>query len=334
MKQVIAILVLLFVCAAFGSQRVFRDGKIMNLDDVPAINPKLVNYINNKKTSWEAHNHKLWVGWSLKDVQKLLGAHMYTWTDDDARISHPESVVRALPPSFDSRAKWPKCTSIGTILNQAKCGSCWAFGAVESITDRFCIESNATMTAPLSEEDLVACDYGQDGCDGGDPLSAWQWVEQVGLVTASCDPYTVPTCPPEDQPCLKFVPTPACVQKCVNSEQWTQTKHYVKSAYYVSSQPEQIAAEIVQNGPVEAAFSVYEDFIHYKSGVYQHKTGGYLGGHAIKIIGYGVENTLPYWLVANSWTTTWGDKGFFKILKGQDECGIESGVVGGAPKIN
>lgn len=53
------------------------------------------------------------------------------------------------------------------------------------------------------------------------------------------------------------------------------------------------------------------------------------GGHAIKIIGWGVENDTPYWLVANSWNTSWGEKGFFKILRGANECGIENNTAFG-----
>jgi len=45
------------------------------------------------------------------------------------------------------------------------------------------------------------------------------------------------------------------------------------------------------------------------TGVYQHVTGGELGGHAVKMLGWGVENGTPYWLVANSWNTDWGDNG-------------------------
>lgn len=44
-------------------------------------------------------------------------------------------------------------------------------------------------------------------------------------------------------------------------------------------------------------------------GVYQHVTGEMLGGHAIKILGWGEENGTPYWLAANSWNNDWGDKG-------------------------
>ena len=70
------------------------------------------------------------------------------------------------------------------------------------------------------------------------------------------------------------------------------------------------------NGPVETVFAVYEDFLTYKSGVYEHKLGKKIGLHAVKIVGWGVENNIPYWHVANSWNEGWGDKGFFKILRG------------------
>jgi cathepsin B len=70
-------------------------------------------------------------------------------------------------------------------------------------------------------------------------------------------------------------------------------------------------------GSVEGSFTVYEDFLTYKSGVYQWSgKGKQLGGHAIKILGWGVENGTPYWLCANSWNESWGDNGYFKILRG------------------
>ncbi|CAF4862023.1 unnamed protein product, partial [Rotaria socialis] len=61
----------------------------------------------------------------------------------------------------------------------------------------------------------------------------------------------------------------------------------------------QIKTEIFTNGPVEAAFTVYADFLTYKTGVYKHTTGSVLGGHAVKILGWGLDGTTPYWLVAN-----------------------------------
>jgi cathepsin B len=86
----------------------------------------------------------------------------------------------------------------------------------------------------------------------------------------------------------------------------------------VPSKVADIQTEILTNGPVEASFNVYEDFLTYKSGVYHHVTGSNLGGHSVKIIGWGVEDNMPYWTVANSWNEDWGEKGFFKIRRGTD----------------
>ena len=136
-------------------------------------------------------------------------------------------------------------------------------------------------------------------------------------------------------PCQGEGPTPKCKRTCEAgyNNTFANDKHFGKTAYSVKSDQTQIQKEIMTNGPVEGAFTVYSDFLSYKSGVYQYTTGSELGGHAIKILGWGVENNTPYWLVANSWNEDWGDKGFFKILRGNDECGIESGIVGGLPKV-
>jgi len=101
------------------------------------------------------------------------------------------------------------------------------------------------------------------------------------------------------------------------------------SAYGIGSNIDAIATEIMTNGPVEAAFDVYEDFITYRSGIYQYTTGGLLGGHAVKILGWGVDGGVKYWTVANSWNADWGDKGYFRILRGVDECGIEDEITAG-----
>lgn len=71
--------------------------------------------------------------------------------------------------------------------------------------------------------------------------------------------------------------------------------------------------------------------MYFCLGVYKHVQGEMLGGHAIRILGWGVEDDTPYWLIANSWNSDWGDNGFFKILRGEDHCGIESGVTAGLP---
>ncbi|EER04924.1 cathepsin b, putative, partial [Perkinsus marinus ATCC 50983] len=85
------------------------------------------------------------------------------------------------------------------------------------------------------------------------------------------------------------------------------------------------------DGPVSASFIVYEDFLAYRSGVYKHTSGKELGGHAVKIIGWGEETGQAYWLVVNSWNEDWGDNGLFKIALGN--CEIDDDLLGGTPKV-
>ena len=64
--------------------------------------------------------------------------------------------------------------------------------------------------------------------------------------------------------------------------------------------------------------------MNYQSGVYQRGPSAQLeGGHAVKLVGWGVEDGTDYWWIANSWGTGWGLDGFFKIARGDNECGIE-----------
>jgi cathepsin B len=69
----------------------------------------------------------------------------------------------------------------------------------------------------------------------------------------------------------------------------------------------------------------------YKSGIYKYTRGSLLGGHAVKIIGWGVENGINYWIVANSWGAGWGEAGFFKIQQG--ECSFEYKFITGDPIV-
>ncbi len=52
----------------------------------------------------------------------------------------------------------------------------------------------------------------------------------------------------------------------------------------------------------------------FLSGVYKHTTGKELGGHAIKILGWGTDNGTDYWTVANSWNVDWGNKGEMECI--------------------
>jgi len=294
----------------------------------------LINLVNTKKVGWKAGINEF-----IRDhthAKRLMGTILdepHPLPKLSAREREIHSTVTP-PSSFDSRTAWPGC--IGEVMNQAECGSCWAFGCSESLSDRFCIHSNGTINVTLSPLDLVTCDRLSQGCNGGSPGQAWSFTKVEGIVTYACYPYnaSIPTCPPQQQPCLKFVATPACKPECVNNETWAASKHYSRKVYGVPDNINDIETEIYTNGPVEAAFEVYEDFLTYKSGVYQHINGSLVGGHAVKIIGWGVDSGEDYWLVQNSWTTYWGMDGYFMILKGVDECGIESAITAGLPRTS
>jgi len=307
---------------------------ISNAEEIGSLQrlEQIVSQINHKDVGWIAHLDN---PYSLNKVMK--GSFVGRENDPNKlpfRTFSSEEAILQVPTSFDSRQMWPGC--IGPVLNQGECGSCWAFGTAETLSDRFCIHSNSTIMVSLSELDLVACDKTNMGCNGGWPSYAWEYAQDTGLVTNECIPYndSIPTCPPEQQPCLNFVNTPPCPKRCSNGDEWNNDLHYAASSYAISQNVTEVQIEMMTNGPIQATFSVYEDFLTYKSGVYQHLTGDYVGGHSVKIIGWGTMNSRDFWLVQNSWTTYWGDDGMFMILKGVDECGIESGLISGLPKFD
>lgn len=140
---------------------------------------------------------------------------------------------------------------------------------------------------------------------------------------APCAHHTTSTKYP---PCTGEDPTPKCEKKCQASYSvsYKDDKKHAKHSYSVKGATN-YAKEVSTNGPIAVAFSVYEDFLTYKSGVYKHKTGSYLGGHAVRLIGYGTDSEGgDYWIITNSWNETWGNDGVFWISRGNNECGIES----------
>jgi cathepsin B len=321
--------------------------------DQPAVLDGTIDFINSNAhpnaATWTAGVNSRWEGLSLADAKRMMGTKMEGPEVDAARLPTAVFNERAsLPTNFDARKNWDNCPIIGHIRDQASCGSCWAFGSTEALNDRLCIAHG--LKTELSAQDTASCCsgfacFGSNGCDGGIPSEAWSWFVNTGVVTGgdyddigktdTCYPYQIKPCehhvPGSRPPCTEGGSTPACDTSCPNSGYavpFNQDKHHATSAYSLGS-VEDIQQSIMTKGPVTAAFSVYEDFLSYKSGVYQHTTGQLLGGHAIKIMGWGEENGTPYWLVANSWNTDWGNQGTFKILRGSDECGIESQVCAG-----
>jgi len=310
----------------------------------------IVRFVNQQpSSSWRAGFNPRFRGTSFDYLKSLCGSF-----EDKTGPSLPRKDIQpldAIPTAFDSRTQWGSmCPSVFDIRDQSNCGSCWAFGAAEAATDRICIQSNGSLILELSSEDILACcGTCGSGCNGGYPSMAWSWIHSTGVVTGHnyqqydwCDSYKLPSCDHHTTgnytPCtdLPTYPTPSCVKSCdketTYSTSYSDDKRKFASEYSVPQDVSKIQTDIMTNGPVEASFSVYEDFETYTSGVYQHKTGSYVGGHAVKIIGWGVDGSTAYWTVANSWNADWGEQGFFRILRGVNECGIEASIVAGMLK--
>jgi len=326
------VFVILLVCAVAVLAK-------LNLE-APANDPDLIHFVNNHaNATWTAGKNRYFEGMTLGYAKKLCGALK---GGPRLPVKH-HTTQHAVPASFDARKQWGTiCPSTKEVRDQAACGSCWAFGGVEAMTDRTCIASQGSNKPHLSAQDMLACcnSCGM-GCNGGYPSAAWDYWVNEGLVTGGnyngglCYPYSLKPCDHHVNgthgPCGPIQPTPPCTSQCQNGADWLKDKHFGQSAYQLGSVAD-IQNDIQKYGPVEAAFDVFADFLTYKSGVYQHLSGGFLGGHAIKVLGWGTLSGTDYWIVANSWNEDWGDKGYFLIKRGSDECGIEDGMVAGLPK--
>lgn len=331
------------------------------ISGVEPLSLEMADAINNLDTTWKA-GHNTSPGSSVEEVKQWLGVHPAYFESPELRLPERQlddeilNIMKGLPEEFDSRKRWPDCdVTISQVRDQGSCGSCWAFGAVEAMSDRICIATQGETVIDLSAEDLVSCcgffhlPPCGFGCSGGFPDMAWLHWRLNGIVSGGlyngtgCRPYSIP-------PCAHHVngtslpecggkngetgETPECKKQCQEGygKGYTDDRYYGNAVYSLKGE-EAIKADIYLNGPVEAAYTVYSDFPSYKSGVYQAHTNETLGGHAVKVIGWGVENGVKYWLAVNSWNKYWGDNGYFKILRGVNECGIEEGVSAGLPKL-
>ena len=101
-----------------------------------------------------------------------------------------------------------------------------------------------------------------------------------------------------------------------------EDKTFGQSPYLIIGE-ENMMKEILENGPITATFITYEDFHEYRSGIYQHLEGDIRGAHVVKLIGWGEENGIKFWICANSYNPRWGESGYFRIRKGTNECLIE-----------
>ncbi|HSE24371.1 MAG TPA: C1 family peptidase [Pyrinomonadaceae bacterium] len=218
-----------------------------------------------------------------------------TQAADDVRALH--TGVAAPPPAVDWRNNGGNWTT--PVKDQQSCGSCVSFGTLATLEARLNIAcQNANLDVDLSEAHLFYCGCGNCCGSGWNFPPALDFCKNNGVGLESSFPYT-----PNDQPCKAGVPI------YVKITNWT-------SILAIADRKNILATK----GPMVAGMEVFQDFYSYTTGVYRHVSGPSLGYHCISVVGY--DDNQQCWICKNSWNTTWGDSGFFKI--GYGECSIDS----------
>ena len=228
--------------------------------------------------------------------KRLLGARSQD-LDTGAPMMDPYAALSAIPATYDWRSVGGK-NFVTPVRDQNPCGSCWVFGPVAALEAKCLITFNSPgRDLNLSEQIVLSCSGGGD-CGGGAASSASDYLKNTGTSVETCYPYTATN--------------GVCGNACPH---WQSRAYKIASWQYVSIAGSATAAmiknAIYTGGPVVAWFQVYTDFYSYSSGVYTHVTGTYEGNHFVLVTGY--DDTLGAFIVKNSWATTWGDAGYFKI---------------------
>ncbi|KAI5100940.1 cathepsin S,-like 1 isoform X2, partial [Silurus meridionalis] len=231
---------------------------------------------------------------------KLNGLRMENFSpqDDDDNFTFP--INFPLPPSVN----WTEDGFVTPVQNQGNCNSCWAFSAVGALEAQ--MKKKKGVLVPLSVQQLVDCSHlaGNRGCFGGLLTNAFHYiVNNEGISKESEYPY-------EDKEVF-----------CRRAHNYGHCKGYRVLPRYNEFELQKVVATI---GPVAVGINAnMTSFHHYKDGIYNETSCPSLPlNHAVLIVGYGKEDGRQYWLVKNSWSDNWGEGGYIRMLRNQNQCGI------------
>ncbi|XP_075944647.1 digestive cysteine proteinase 2 [Anarhichas minor] len=195
------------------------------------------------------------------------------------------------------------------VKDQGFCGSCWAFSTTGAIEGQ--IYKKTGQLVSLSEQNLVDCSrsYGTYGCNGAWMANAYDYVVNNGLQSTNAYPYTSL----DAQPC--FYDSRLAVA-------------HIKDYRFIPKGDEQALADAVATiGPITVAIDAdHSSFLFYSSGIYDEPNCNPNNlSHAVLLVGYGSEGGQDYWIIKNSWGSSWGEGGFMRMVRdGRNTCGIAS----------
>ena len=237
----------------------------------------------------------------LSDAQWSSRFHNITLDKPSNDIFEGRSLnLRSLPLSWD----WRSAGVTTPVKDQSSCGSCWGFSATETVETTWAIKSGELKV--LSPQQLVDCSKLNSGCNGGLQSRAYSYLQKTPQCLESSYPYTAKdgTC----HSCKGEVPLLSGYNSIKAGDESSMGQAVLITSLAIAIQADQ------------------KQFQMYSSGVTDFDCGKNLD-HAVTIEGYGNENGKDYWLVRNSWGTSWGDKGYIKMARGKDLCGLSQSVV-------
>jgi len=272
-----------------------------------ANNDDIITQHNNQNLSYTL-GHNQFSHLSVEEYREYvkLGLNKPENIVPDAIFEAPADAV--VPTSID----WREKGAVTGVKDQGQCGSCWSFSATGAMEGAYKI---AKGTLPsLSEQNFVDCDNrkngGSDlGCNGGLMDSAFKWAKSNGGICTEADyAYTAKSGTCHDSGCKKAAYAPTGFVDVKKNDDASMVAA-------LALRPVSIAIEAD-----ESAFQLY------KSGIFTGKCGTNLD-HGVLAVGYGAD----YYIVKNSWGTSWGDKGYIKLARGsqynngQGQCGMLAG---------
>jgi cathepsin L len=239
-----------------------------------------------------AEYRSIYLGTKVKDAAARL--------ERDASL--PTASTVGLPDSVD----WRTSGAVTPIKNQGQCGSCWSFSTTGSVEGIHKISSGNLVS--LSEQNLMDCSTaeGNAGCNGGLMDDAFTYIiKNNGIDTEASYPYTAAD--------------GTCHFSAANIGATIKSYKDIKSG----------SEDDLQTAAVQQPISVAIDASHnsfqlYSSGVYYEKDCSATQlDHGVLVIGYGTSGKDDYWLVKNSWGTSWGQEGYIWMSRNRkNNCGI------------
>lgn len=229
-------------------------------------------------------------------------------------ILTPSTKPRNLQTTGASVFSWVTNGALNTPRNQGSCGSCWSFSTVSNIESMYYIKYKKLLA--LSEQQLIDCDNAgtNKGCNGGTTGAAFTYVKNngLGLAFGYTNGYATGY--------LSKVGT--CQYNKINSAVKVTGFYYLSPSTYSE---DDLKDYIATYGPVSVAINA-NTLQYYSSGIWladSTQCDPDTLNHAVNLVGYGTSAYgTPYWILRNSWGTTWGENGYFRFYRGKNVCGM------------